>query len=162
MFRFVERIRNRKPDERGAEIAAMLFVLPVLLVLVIGLIDIGFALRTRMLVENAARDGARGVAADGGNLNPRTNSNGVAWNNRVRNQLWNGSCTMSNCSGAPTVTCTPEVVNRSGDMVSCTIVYSYRGLNADLLNSPMGLGMGSFIKPFTVTSSARAEVGRTG
>ena len=53
---------HRKHDERGsAEFATALMVLPVLFVLIIGSIEIGFYVQTRMRVENIARDAARQV-----------------------------------------------------------------------------------------------------
>lgn len=171
---------RRTKAEDGVELAAMLFVLPVLLVLLLALIDIGFMMRTRMLVENVARDGARGVAADGGNCWSRTNpgctgsGSANAWGNRVRSQLWSdGSCTLSACDGAPTVNCrkiirtngstySGNVVNHSGEYVACTINYRYKGINEGLLKSPLGLGTGYLIQDFQIESTARAEVGSDG
>lgn len=157
----------RRRDERAVETAAMLIVLPILIVLVLTLIDVGLSLRTRMLVENAARDGARGVAADGGNYNPRTASNNLpagGWSDVVMGELWDGTgCRFSRCSERPTVNCTPQVVAQSGDIVSCQVTYFPKAINGGLLNSPLGLGMGALLpETITITAQARAETGDNG
>lgn len=167
---WMRRVRN---EESGVETMAMLIVLPVIVVLILALVDVGYMMRTRMVVENAARDAARGAAADGGNYWSRTNHTGIAWDTRLYRQLYAGHCTTSQCSGAPSVSCTritnasggvysSNVAQHSGDIITCTVYYPYRGFNQGLLNSPFGLGMGKLIRPFTVTASARAETGVQG
>lgn len=164
---------RRAREERGVEAAAMLIVLPVLVVLVLALIDVGQIVRTRMLVENVARDTARQAAADGGNYNPRTNTTGREWSRVGYRSLYaDGSCTFSACRGnqKPVIDCETitrpngstyrsNVAGQAGDLITCNVSYPYKPINGPLLNSPFGLGFGSLLKPFDVSASARAETG---
>lgn len=166
--------RNR--DEQGMETVAMLFVIPVLIVLVLALIDVGMMFRARMLVENVARDAVRGVAADGGNMNPRTNTmDGKQWDTWAMERFLDegGNCEIAPCldNRKPSIDCTyitppgggeqhgSNEVKRAGYTVTCKGHYPYEPINAALLNSPMGLGMGQLLKEFEIEVSARAETG---
>jgi Flp pilus assembly protein TadG len=161
-------------DERGMEAAAMIFVLPFLFILVLGLIDIGWMIKTRMVVENITRDAARHAAFDGGNYNPRTNTEGREWDDVAMRSLWNGGgCVQSGCTSAPIVDCTritkpngtvyrSHVVQDAGDIITCTVNYKYKPINGPLMNSPLGLGIGSMLDPFVISTSARSEVGSSG
>lgn len=163
-----------REDERGVEAVAMLIVIPVLCVLIFALLDIGMMVRTRVLVENVARDTVRRAASDGGNYNPRTNPYGKAWDTIALGTLYkNGKCTQSRCTSKPTVNCkkvtppsgasyTSNTVRKSGDLITCTVVYPYKAINTALLNSNMGLGFGKMLGGFTVTMTARAETGTQG
>jgi Flp pilus assembly protein TadG len=51
--------RRRLGSERGAELIEMAFVLPLLLLIVVGIVDFGFLFRELSVVTNAAREGAR-------------------------------------------------------------------------------------------------------
>lgn len=164
-------------DERAVEAPAMMIVIPALVVLVLALIDIGNMMRVRMVVENLARDTARNAAADGGNYNARTNTIGGEWDDMALKAVFkNGHCRISRClnNKAATLNCkqitpaggggvyTSNVANEAGDIVSCTLYYPYKPINAALLNSVMGLGMGRLLHDFTITESARAETGVNG
>lgn len=152
----------------------MIFVIPVLVVLVLALIDVGMMFRTRMVVENIARDAVRNAAADGGNLNPRTNTIGGPWDEYALDRLWDGhACTVGACKDGdePSVDCTRltsasgapmghgNVARKAGVVITCTVHYPYKPINGALLNSPIGLGMGSLLKEFNFEVSARAETG---
>ena len=57
------RLRDRRPTrERGSATVEFSLVLPLLLVLSLGLIQVGLLARDRLLVEAAARAGARAAA----------------------------------------------------------------------------------------------------
>lgn len=174
------RVRAR---EDGVEIVAMIIVLPFLIVLILGLVDVGELFATRMQVDNIARDTARRVAADGGDFNPQTNTIGHSWTQEAQAQLVrNGRCVLSLCQPGqtPTIDCsyitppggtppTPahpyggqhgETVPAAGWTVSCVVTYPYRAINQTLLNEPViGMGIGTIIKPFTIVESARSETG---
>lgn len=168
------RLRRRR-DERAAEAVAMLFVIPVLVVLVFALIDVGMMFRSRMLVENIARDAVRSAAADGGLFNERTSTTNTSWETWAESRLVknNGVCKVGYCQHGkePTVDCwyidatggryDGNVVHKAGDLVTCHITYPYAAINSGLLNSPIGLGMGALIQEFEVQASARAETGDT-
>jgi len=171
-------LAQHRGDERGVETVAMIIVIPVLFILIMGLLDVGMMLRARMSVENILRDAARQAAADGGNLNPRLNTSGVAWDTWAYKKLVkDGKCTVSGCdstsfsvncrtitTAAGVVYTNKNVADNAGDVITCTIVrYPYKGLNEPMLNSPLGLGIGGMLKDFTnMSTSARAEVGTNG
>lgn len=154
----LERFMTRFDDESGdSEIITALLVLPMIIWLIFSTIDVSLYMNTRSSVQNAARDAARQVAVYGGDnsrLNPYA-PNTVALT--ARNTLWNGSkCTPSACKQAPEVTCTPTIVAKAGDVVSCTIKYYYTTAAS---GNPISGFAGFLNKPFTVTETARAEVG---
>lgn len=171
----------RRREERGAETVAMLFVIPVMVILVFALLDVGMMFRNRMLVENVARDAVRGAAADGGVLTTRTS--GTDWEQYARDRLMDssGNCRIGQCdAGAhPLVDCSGNdrpgtagmisaqtgqwypgnTVQFAGDTITCIVEYPYKPINGPLLNSPMGLGMGGLLKDFKVSVTARSETG---
>lgn len=163
-------------DERGAEAVAMMIVIPVLVVLVLALIDVGMMFRARMLVENVYRDAARGAAATGGNYWARTMPDGQGpWDQWAYDRLWDGSkCRIAACkpdAGPPTIDCdivtSPDGTTRmsravapaAGWLITCEGHYPYKPINSALLNGPLGLGFGKMLKEFDVSVSARAETG---
>jgi TadE-like protein len=168
---------HRKHDERGsAEFAAALMVVPVMFVLIIGCVEIGFYVQTRMRVENIARDAARQVANDGGNYNVRTTRTlGHEIDDLALDTLLTGDrCKLSHCGDdLATIRCNEvapatgntywsnEVLN-AGDTVTCQVEYDYKPLSGNLMTGPLGLGIGNILKPFTVRESARAETGTAG
>jgi hypothetical protein len=163
---------GRRKDESAAEAVAMIFVIPVLIILVLGLIDVGMMFRARMLVENTMRDAARGAAADGGNYNARTNTIDRPWSDWAQRRLYrDGECQIGQCKEGkvPVVRCrnyypgggfySGNTVQKAGHTITCSVDYPYKAINSDLLNSPMGLGIGTLLKEFKVEVSARAETG---
>jgi Flp pilus assembly protein TadG len=50
------------PDERGQSLVEMALVLPLLLLLVAGIIDLGRAFNNYIIITNAAREGARAAS----------------------------------------------------------------------------------------------------
>lgn len=165
---------RRRHNERGSEFAAAIIVFPVLFVLIIGSIEVGFYVRTRMLTENIARDAARQVAVDGGNYNPRTNTTSLRVDVSAAKALTNGSkCKLSSCTAPPTISCNKitnaagsvyysDLVSYAGETVTCTVNYHYKPLASALMNGPLGLGIGNLLQPFVVQESARAETGTRG
>lgn len=170
----------RRREERGAETVAMLFVIPVMVVLVFALLDVGMMFRNRMLVENVARDAVRGAAADGGVLTTRTS--GINWEQYALDRLVDdgGKCRIGQCkagghvlvdcngderSGAGMVSAqtgqryTGNLVQYAGDTITCVVEYPYKPINGPLLNGPIGLGMGNLLKEFDVSVTARSETG---
>jgi Flp pilus assembly protein TadG len=164
-------IARLRGDERGTETIVALFVLPILFILALGIIDIGFMMKTRMSVESIARDAVRAAAVDGGNYTRATAAEqGRPWDAAALAALYrNGSCTQSPCKHAPSVDCqtitspTGSVyrsnqVNRAGDLITCTVQYPYKPITGGILSTPMGLGLGALVdRPFTITVTARAD-----
>jgi Flp pilus assembly protein TadG len=60
-------VRRRTHDERGQATVELVLVVPVLVVLALFLVQVGFVVRSLILVHHAAREGVR-VAAVGGDL----------------------------------------------------------------------------------------------
>jgi hypothetical protein len=52
-------LRKRLHHERGAELIEMALVLPLLMLIIMGIVDMGFMFRKMNVVTNAAREGAR-------------------------------------------------------------------------------------------------------
>jgi Flp pilus assembly protein TadG len=171
----MRRFRNKSgSNERGAEAAAMIIVLPVLIVLILSLIDIGLMFRTRIVIQNEVNGAVRAMAAEGGNLNPRATADNIAWSTKLRNRIanTNNTCRISTCVAGQLVTVdcndiisptgalrtADNTTNANGEYVRCTVRYPYRAINQRLLSSPLGLGMGRVTQPFTVQITARSEV----
>jgi Flp pilus assembly protein TadG len=57
--------RSRVASSRGAELVELALVMPVLLLMLAGIFDIGFLLNHYSVVTNAAREGARVAAVPG-------------------------------------------------------------------------------------------------
>lgn len=168
-------IARNRDDERGVEAVAMLIVIPVLMVLIFALLDIGLMVRARVAVENVGRDTVRRAAADGGNYNPKVNTSKMKWDWIAMGTLYkDGKCTQSNCTSKPSVSCktvtlrtgtvltNSDVAYEAGDLITCKIHYPYKPINSALLNGPLGLGFGKMLGPFDIETSARAETGTKG
>lgn len=146
-----------------------LFVFPIIFVLLLGTVSVGMYFSTRGAVTAIARDAAQAMAAYGEDCPVPDVIPGKAkcFSEQAEQRLWAaGKCTLSSCDSRPRVTCSTAdggpVVRYVGEVVTCTVDYPYRGINRTLLNSPMGLGIGSLLKPYTVEGSSIAEVGADG
>jgi Flp pilus assembly protein TadG len=158
---------RRARGERGVEAMTMIIAMPFLLVMILALVDIGMMFKTRLQVEGITADAARAVAFEGGNNNPRLNTTpGTTIADRYEVRMWDAAhnrCALSLCreNVRPSITCSPAVTTRAGEEVQCTTSYQYRGYNQGLLNSPLGMGLGRLIRPFTTQVYSRAETGTT-
>ena len=184
MLKTLRRRLTQPRDESGVEAAAMIIVIPCLVVLIFGLIAVGQMFSTRLTVQGIARDTVRQVAIQGGDLNPHLNQ-GASWSSRAQKQLSSdGKCKLSACKPGkvPNIDCTyitppgdtppsvgdlnpagtthAETVPDAGWTVTCVVTYPYQPPASALLNEPViGMGMGMIVKPFTIVESARAETG---
>lgn len=66
---------DRRDSERGQATVEFALALPVLLIIVLGLTQVGVAIRNELAVELAAREGARAAAVS---ANPAAAANGAA------------------------------------------------------------------------------------
>lgn len=160
--------------EDGSAAISFIFAIPIVLIMLFGIIEVGWAMKTRALVQGVTRDVTRGAAADGGNCNGKTSTNaGVPDENGTTRADWCGrqawSRTGTNLLRAqyvkqfnapPGVTCTPEIADRAGAEVRCTATYPYKAL------TPMfrggwndALGINKILGTFTVTYEVHAQTG---
>ena len=153
--------RRARRDERGNEGISMMLALPLLLLLFLGSIEVGWNFYIRNRVFGVVRDITRGAAADGGNFNPRTNKIGQQW-------AQEGFTTLTveyrcQCTAPPVVSCTPHpVAATAGDEVACTVTYNYRPLTGFFRGSlANAIGLDGLFGPFTIRQTARAETGAT-
>ena len=161
-------IRNalRPRDESAVEAITMTLMVPFLIVLVLGLLNVGFYMRTRLLVDNVLTQSARAAAFDGGNYNPRLNTTGKSRSQIAYSLLYTTGrgCRLSPCRpGTPVVTCTPTLA-RIGENITCHVVYPYKAISQALFDQPvLGLGLGKIFRTINITVTARSETdGYTG
>lgn len=106
--------RFRMPSERGAGLAEFALVLPVLLIILFGVIEFGFAFARSQSVEAAAREGGR--------LASLSSSSTEDVSNRV--DLTLGSTAFD---GRPVVAISPRgCAGREGEPVTVTVAAPYR------------------------------------
>lgn len=106
---------RRAHSERGAELIEFALVLPVLLLLLAGIVDMGFLFKNWEVVTNAAREGAR-MAALPGWLESEVET-------RVNNYLAAGGL-----EGTATTTVAPVSINVGTQMINgikVTVAYPH-------------------------------------
>src|SRR5205807_9234937 len=59
------RLRGRRKGERGQSLVEFALLLPVLMIILLGVVEFGWAMRAYVLEQNAAREGARYWALNG-------------------------------------------------------------------------------------------------
>jgi Flp pilus assembly protein TadG len=92
---------SRHRDEAGAELVEFAFVLPLLLLVIVGIFDFGFLFQRYEVVTNAAREGARAAVL------PDYQGQTAAVQSRVQTYLTNAGLTealATPCGTAPCVT----------------------------------------------------------
>lgn len=107
-------------------------ILPVLIVMIFGMVDMGMAINAQAIVSNAAREGARAASFNGANTTATTNV--------VK------SAAKSLIGTAPTITITCQTVGTTttiacssaapGDSVLVKLVYTYKWLTPGVLGLP--------------------------
>lgn len=152
--------RKRNSEKGASDIIVVLFVAPIMVFLLFGMIDVSTWLQAREHTYNSVRDAARQVAFFGGNdhrvsLNP--NSDYVS--NVIRDTKMRGgnnTCAPGlPCTRPADLTCTPNVVRTLGQTVSCTGTYHYQSVAGGMT---AWLGFGDLLgQPITVTETYMAE-----
>jgi hypothetical protein len=153
-------IRRWLKGEGGlSEAATAIFVLPFIVTTVFLLVETGFNMRSRTVLDYIVTDTVRGVALDGGNLNPRTNSIGMAWSAKgliaMRDACTTGAMRCASTPSVSDLTCTPQQVLAMTEMVSCSGRITYK-IVSPLSSSPIWTwGMnGLFTAPISVKISS--------
>lgn len=162
----IKNIIAKIKNEKGlSEAATAIIVLPVILGSLFVMLDVGFYMRTKAMLDTVVQDTVRGVALDGGTNNPRTNVIGESWSVKGQNSLIraceSGSLRCDD-SMPRTLTCAPVVANNVGQTVWCEATVSYKVISP-LSEGPLGLGLqGLYAEPITVRVEASASVGTQG
>jgi Flp pilus assembly protein TadG len=109
------KLSGLRRSERGAALVEFAIVLPVLLLLVFGIIDLGRLLYTYNNLTSAVREGARLAAVQS---NPTT----AAAVSAVQARVQQYAVAFGGNAGAPTVTVTPDVAFPNTQFVTVAIV----------------------------------------
>ena len=129
--------RTRRPNERGATLVEFAFILPIFIVFVFGVIDVGWAFAQNLDVKQGAREGGRIVAVNGGTGTGTAQCQSLQAQIRSRTQELNPASltvslgfTDSNGNGVKDI----------GDLAQVTVKYplsSLSGLSSAFLNGTM-------------------------
>lgn len=130
--------------QRGAAVIEFALILPILLVLLLGVMDVSLALYNKAVITNASREGARaGIVA-------RSNETNAQKEVRVRQVVINYTqSNMISFASAPPV---PEVIVSQStpatfpNPLQVTVRYTYQGIGLGKLVSALG-------QPWRMTSS---------
>jgi Flp pilus assembly protein TadG len=126
-----------RPDEQGATLVEFAFILPIFILFVFGVIDLGWAFAQNLDVKQGAREGGRMVAVNGGAGSGTAQCQSLQTQIRSQTQELNpGSLTVllgftdSNGNGAKDI----------GDLAQVTVRYplsSLSGLSTGFLSGSM-------------------------
>lgn len=109
----------------GVSLAEFALILPIFLLILLGMVDMGRGFNTYIGLLNATREGAFSLANSGDDL--------THMNNRIENELRQIGLT----TGDVTVTRTPDKnAYESGDLVTVKIMYPYDLLFGDVTGFP--------------------------
>lgn len=181
-------VRKWKDSERGfSEAAAFIFIIPIIIALIFSLIEVGWYLRYRGMVDEVTRTTAVMVAAEGSDTaqpwSALNSTSFTSWSDFGSRQLrnlckpipmqtsngdtvtgpitggWGGPS--SRCEQAPSMNCTPVSLQASaGADVECTARFDYKPLTSLARSTLFNLGFGGFFsKDIKVTVRSRASIG---
>lgn len=145
-------------DESGAgELINALIVLPILLILIFSIFNVGTYFLTLGNVTREVANSARQIAMYGGNDSriALNKNGGKTISQSLYEKLYNGGkCTLSACTQAPTnVRCTSKGGIVPGSTVSCTVTYHYKSFMGGT-----DFGIGNVLQqPKTITQYSVSE-----
>ena len=137
---------SRRRGERGSVLLEMAMTLPLLLLVAVGIFELGRAYQTEQILTNAAREGARMAVL------PNASASNIA--SRVKGYLQSGQ--LSNYQNA-TVSVTPDAVlsingtNVRASIVTVSYPFSFMVLNPIVRLVVSGSTLGA---PITLTASS--------
>lgn len=158
-------LRALTGDRGMGEAATAIVVLPFMIALVFVLLETGFNLRYRGMVDNVVQDTVRGISQDGADYWAATNTVPVGYANwssygQARlNDLCNGN---TRCTQPPTLYCEPGAPAASpGAPVFCIATFYYKPIAGFTTNNPVfNLGFGRlWDRPITTRIDSRTVVG---
>jgi Flp pilus assembly protein TadG len=158
-----------------SEAATTIFVLPIIMGLIFLLVETGFNVRTRTVMDSIVQDTVRSVSLDGGYNNPRASSLSSSYTNlsgtnsgwakvgteRLQQACSDNAIRVSNCASI-TVRCSPRIAANVGDEVSCWLSTGaqYKTLSPLSTNPLFSFGFGPlFETPITLTVKSRSALG---
>lgn len=163
------RIRKWFIREGGvSEAATAIFVLPLIAALVFLIVETGFNIRTRTMIDSIIQDTTRSVALEGGWNNARATSlpTGKTWisvgTSRLQSACASGVIRTDQACNTLTVVCNPQVASFAGDIVTCALgtAITYKTVSPLSTNPLFSYGMqGVFTTPITSSVSSVAAVG---
>ena len=139
------RARIRKRGERGQGLVEFALILPVFLVLFLGVIEFGWALRAYVVEQNAAREGARYWALNG---KPSGGCSDVLTQVTNKAPSLSGITATYDIDGTTTTTC----LATSPSAIAVTASYTYTFI------TPLGNFVTAIAGPWTITSKATMRV----
>lgn len=173
--KFISRLRERAKNEKGASTTIeFLFVIVFMFMFTMTVIDMGLYFSNRMVVTDAAQNGARLVSIYGGNYKASKNDDTIAGGygqvakpTGVTDVTVNGSpaeyAVLANLDETKSSTvnltiksikCGPKKTSSLGDRTWCTIKWSFPGVPGSSLSFIRGGSDGQY----TITESSNAEV----
>jgi Flp pilus assembly protein TadG len=148
MKKILDKYRNS--EDGAGELYSALVVIPILLILLVAIIDVGGYYLAMGKVADIAKEGSRQVAIYGGSDSTLAKTKlGQPVSTYLRGLLYNGSCTQSRCVTPPTVTCTGTAGIKPGTMVNCTVDYYYDSILGSAIGTAAGtldFGLSTFLE----------------
>lgn len=142
-------MRRGKPaqvSERGAAAVEFALVVPVLIVMIFGMVDMGMAINAQAIVSNAAREGARAASFNGANVTATT----TVVTSATKYLIGTAPTTTITCQAIGTATTIACSSASPGDSVVVQVNYTYKWLTPGVLGLP---GQ----SPIAATSQMRIE-----
>lgn len=142
-------MRRGKPaqaSERGAAAVEFALIVPVLIVMIFGMVDMGMAINAQAIVGNAAREGARAASFNGANVTATT----TVVTSATKNLIGTAATTTITCQAIGTATTINCSTASPGDSVVVQVNYTYKWLTPGVLGLP---GQ----SPIAATSQMRIE-----
>lgn len=163
----MQRLRARLLGDTGmGEAATAIIVLPFMIALVFVILETGFNMRYRGMVDNVVQDTVRGISQDGADYWAATNTVPAGYPNwttygqsRLAELCGDGS---ARCTQPPALTCWPAgPYSEPGGASGCTATFYYKPIAGFTTNNPVfNLGFGSlWADPIETTIQSRTVVG---
>lgn len=165
------KLKNWFKKEGGvSEATTAIFVLPLVVALIFLVVEAGFNIRTRVMVDNLVQDTTRSAALEGGWNNLRATSlpSGKTWasvgTERIQEACRTGTIrSKTPCNSLSIICTTPAVANYAGDAVTCRLgtPITYATLSPLSTNPLFSYGFqGVFTTPITSSVTSSAAIGR--
>lgn len=157
MNNLLKRLTDKRNSEDGAgELYSALIVIPIMLIMLVSIIDVGGYYLAIGRVADTAKEASRQVAIYGGSDSTlAVQKLGKSVESNLSSLLYqNGNCTPSRCTAPPVVNCTGKNEGAAGliqpgDNVNCTVTYYFDSVLSNVVPTaagPLNLGIVSFLE----------------